>query len=218
LNNPTVHVYELKCPECADSLHGASGDRLFVCASCQKVYGAMDGILKREPLYVASPIHSCTAQLLWLPFWRFAVDIHIRDGSGEEVTSRFRTGKIRHAWVAAFYEVRPSFLGNPGLTLTTADVVVEPMLWPADRELKLSGAARREEDARAYPRPFISGIIDREKDISNYRIDVSVQPGEFWAVPFDNNPTDRTLTELLTGTVYPAAVVECFEQLVTTMT
>jgi hypothetical protein len=177
----------------------------------------MDGALKREPLYVASPVHSCTAELLLLPFWRFAVDIHIMGRRGEEVTSRFRAGKIRHAWVAAFYEVRPSFFGNPGLTLTVANVAVEPMLWPADKVLKLSGAARREEDARAYPRPFISGIIDREKDISNYRIEMSVQPGEFWAVPFDCNPTDRTLTELLTGTVYPAAVVECFEQLVTSM-
>ena len=209
-----IRVYELRCPECATDLDGVSSDRMFVCAQCGIVFSALDGRMQKEALYIAAPLHPAGDNLLYLPFWRFEVATRVLNAQRRDITNATIATEIRFVWVPAFYEVRPDVFGNPGLTLSMARLDVAPTLWPADKKLKLSGAARRSDEAAVYVYPCVCGMLDRAKDISGFHIEVTYQPAQYWAVPFSMNESEMTLRDLLCGATYPTTMVERFEEII----
>ena len=240
MTSGSIQIYELRCPECMHRLNGVSSDKLFVCASCGDVYCATGGHLKKEALYIAAVPHPETFngdeaasngdealtrdadsevyEPLFLPFWRFTIEVHVTDAHQNDITRVSGADGLNAVWVPAFFEVRPNILGNPGMNLTMAKVTPTPTLWPADAQMLLPGGARRVDEAAIYVQPFVSGVLDRAHDISGYNISVTTHSAEYWALPFShssaNSPVEMTLTDMLCGVTYPANMVERIDEII----
>ncbi|MBN2342075.1 MAG: hypothetical protein JXX29_12455 [Deltaproteobacteria bacterium] len=207
-----IHVYELRCRRCMGELAGMPTDKVFTCAACNVAFFPSDGALNAVPLHWAlAPDENVVP--MYLPFWKMDVDVSVTAPNGNPVTRETAARNISAVWVAAFYENRPSYFGNPGLNLTIVRAAPSvAAARPPSAEVK--GIIRSVDDAKRYATLFVTQILDKEKDVTGYGIDVSFRAAALWAMPFEYREAEDILVDLISGSTYQSAVVQYFKEMI----
>lgn len=209
----SINVYELRCPDCGIAINGLATDTVFTCSPCARAYIPHAGKLVPQQLFWAAPIIQSNQAVVFLPFWKMAVDIAIYDPDERLVTSSTVVRDIDSIWVAAFYEVRPAYFGNPGLNFSIARI--NPLaVEQGERLRKVVGMVRSISEATAYAPLFVTHILDKATDVTGYRIDVSVTALQLWAMPFAFTPHTKGLHDLVAGFTYQSAIVEYLDEMI----
>ena len=203
------HVTALHCPDCGSALEGVETDRVFACLDCATAVEIRQGKKHQVPLYFAPVAVATRLPLLYLPFWRTAVRISVRDPEGADVLANTVAAHMDAVWVSAFYEVRPNYHGNPGLDLTAREATLLSEEFPP-KGARLPGGRRTWEEAARYTSAYVIDLLDKERDVTGFDISVVPSAPEYWAVPFAYDTVSRTIADLTGGRSYNVAVVENF--------
>jgi len=198
-----IKVLPLRCPDpdCHQTLSCLRYDKLFSCAHCQTAYGIENGKLHPYALFFAALPKAAENALLYLPFWKLAVDVKtVAVDEKQESTTR-GLGPIQILWVTGFSMRRPDFHGDLGMLMSEKQIAV-PRADQPPSGATVTGISRDPAQAVHYGEVFVTAMLDKRADVTGMKIEVQVNTIELWALPFDDQ--GEFLIDLITGTRLPA--------------
>ena len=206
-----VHVTELRCDTCGNIYDALKTDTLFTCTSCAKTKEIVNG--KKTLFKVSAAIPSVPSELdiIYLPFWKIPVQIQMTNPEGVLID----VAMMHHpdtVWINAFFEMHAEYMGNPGQDMTRENSsILEAERFP--EHIKIYGGARTFSNAFTYAKLFITDIIDKQKDVTGYNIEVKSQNPSVVAVPFGFESSSFEIINLTNSKKYKAIVVEEMQQI-----
>ncbi len=176
-------VLVLRCQACRTRLPAASNDVAFRCPQCGRGWEISAGGLSEVPSAYVPPPKSTSQPLLYLPYWSFAVDAHVRPkglADASQLGARDRAGRYKRAFVSAYAIYRPTYIGEWGLVYTRLQPTWEPR---SGHGPEAPGAAITSSDAQKIATHYILAEIDRVADLATLDFTTSVSDPELWALP-----------------------------------
>jgi hypothetical protein len=207
----SIFVTELICPECGTPFNGLPTDRIFTCRKCRYTVQINSGKRKKLTLNVADAGDFTGKPLIYLPFWNIPVQVEMTNPEGDKVDISMMH-LPQNVWVGAFLEMHAAYMGNPGMDMTKSGIKVDPGSELPPESL-LQGGARTINSAGKYARIFMTDIIDSQRDISGFSINIKTGVYRYFAIPFVFNEVDFTLTNTAFSKTYKAIVVEEIRQI-----
>lgn len=175
-------VLVLRCRACRTALPAASNDVAFRCPQCGRGW-EIEGneMSERHSSYVLPPA-GAAHNILYLPYWRFAVTASATPRTLDESTlrARDRATQLTHAFVSAYAIYRPTYIGEWGLVYTRAQPKWETRHGHGPES---PGAVISSRDAKAIAHHYVLAEIDRAADLGLLDARLEFGAPELWAIP-----------------------------------